>query len=72
MLRSNNINWNNVELLEMALEGLDNPFTTMEIWEAIKDSCADKAPEPDDFNGVFYRKCWGVIRLDIKVDFDHV
>jgi hypothetical protein len=28
-----------------------------EVWEAVKDSPAEKAPGPDGFTGVFYRRC---------------
>jgi hypothetical protein len=43
-----------------------------EIWEAVKDSPAEKAPGPDGFTGVFYRKCWPTIKWDIMAAFNHL
>jgi hypothetical protein len=36
------------------------------------DSPAEKAPGPDSFNGVFYRRCWGIIRSEIMACFQHI
>jgi hypothetical protein len=55
--RSCTLNWDALALSTIPVVGLDNPFTTKEVWEAIKDSPAEKAPGPDGFTGVFYRKC---------------
>lgn len=43
---------------------LDNPvdpFFTQEMDTLIRIIPADKAPGPDDFNGVFLKKCWHII-----------
>nr|XP_051201804.1 uncharacterized protein LOC127315350 [Lolium perenne] len=65
-------NWSILDLPSLSTGGLDNPFTSKEIWEAIKDSPAEKAPGPDGFTGIFYRRCWGIIKQDILVVFHHL
>uniref|UniRef100_A0A453HPB1 Reverse transcriptase domain-containing protein n=1 Tax=Aegilops tauschii subsp. strangulata TaxID=200361 RepID=A0A453HPB1_AEGTS len=52
-------------------DGLDNPFSEEELWEAIKASPAEKAPGPDGFSGTFFRACWGTIKMDVMAAFDH-
>ena len=49
--------------------GLDNPFTEQEVWQAIKQSPAEKSPGPDGFSGVFFRSCWPTIKRDIMEVF---
>jgi hypothetical protein len=41
------------------------------VWEAIKDSPAEKAPGPDGFTGVFYKKCWSITKPEIMAVFHH-
>jgi hypothetical protein len=65
-------NWSILDLPSLSTGGLDNPFTSKEIWEAIKDSPAEKAPGPDGFTGIFYRRCWGIIKQDILEVFHHL
>jgi hypothetical protein len=66
-------NWDAMDLPALPPGGgLDNPFTSKEIWEAIKDSPAEKAPGPDGFTGIFYRRCWGIIKHDILEAFHHI
>lgn len=43
-----------------------------EIWEAIKASPSEKALGPNGFTGIFYRRCWTIIRSDIVAAFDHL
>jgi hypothetical protein len=69
--RSYTLNWEALDLPSIPAVGLDNPFTSKEVWEAIKDSPAEKAPGPDGFTGIFYRRCWSVIKPEIMVAFDH-
>jgi hypothetical protein len=70
--RERSLNWEALDLPTLPDAGLDNPFTAKEVWEAIKDSPAEKAPGPDGFNGFFYRRCWGIIRPDIMAVFQHL
>lgn len=50
---------------EVNLEGLITPFSVAEIEDIIKNMPPDKAPGPDGFNGVFFKKCWQIIKPDI-------
>ena len=43
--------------------GLDNPFTEQEVWQAIKQSPAEKSPGPDGFSGGFFKACWNIINF---------
>lgn len=47
------------------LEDLCDPFSSAEIDKIILDLPNDKAPAPDGFNGMFYKKAWHIIREDI-------
>uniref|UniRef100_A0A453HP30 Reverse transcriptase domain-containing protein n=1 Tax=Aegilops tauschii subsp. strangulata TaxID=200361 RepID=A0A453HP30_AEGTS len=69
--RGQTINWDSLELPRIQNDGLDNPFSEEELWEAIKASPAEKAPGPDGFSGTFFRACWGTIKMDVMAAFDH-
>jgi hypothetical protein len=69
--RSRTLNWASLDLPTIPAGGLDNPFTARKIWEAIKDLPAEKAPGPDGFNGIFYRRCWSIIKPEIVEFFQH-
>ena len=43
------------------MEDLDAPFTEDEIAAVIKEMAAEKAPRPDGFIGLFYKKCWTIL-----------
>lgn len=47
------------------LSALDLPFSTDEVWAAIKEMPSDRAPGPDGYTGAFYKSAWGVIQQDI-------
>jgi hemerythrin-like domain-containing protein len=47
------------------LEFLEQPFTTAEIQETIKQLPTDKSPGPDGFTNEFLKASWGVIKEDI-------
>jgi hypothetical protein len=58
----------NLEDLVLNHEGLDQisaPFTKEEIDNVVKQMPTDKAPGPDGFNGMFFKKCWHIIKEDI-------
>jgi mannosylglycoprotein endo-beta-mannosidase len=49
------------------VEGLDDltlPFLAKEMDEVVQNMPADRAPGPDDFNGLFLKKCWSIIKSD--------
>lgn len=43
---------------------LTKPFTTEEIDDVVKHKPIDKAPGPDGFNGLFFKKFWSIICKD--------
>ena len=47
------------------LEFLSALFTREEIDNVVKQMPIDKAPGPDGFNGIFFKKCWHIIKEDI-------
>lgn len=47
------------------LEDLDRLFTEAEVWSVVQQLPSDKAPGPDGFTGLFYKRCWSIIKGDI-------
>jgi hypothetical protein len=47
------------------LEELDAPFTHEEIAAVIKEMPPEKSPGPDGYIGIFYKKCWPIIKEDL-------
>ena len=54
------------------LSDLEAPFTSDEIWEAIKKLPSGKAPGPDRFTAEFLRSCWDIIKHDLCAVFDRL
>lgn len=46
------------------LVDLAEPFQQMEIDNIVRRMPNEKAPGPDGFNGLFMKKCWGIIKSD--------
>jgi len=63
--RTRAINWSELGYEHHDLEDLDTPFTEQEIEAVVKDMPSEKAPGPDGFIGVFYKKCWSIIKEDL-------
>jgi hypothetical protein len=56
------------------LEVLTAPFTSEEMDNVIAKMLPNKAPGPDGFNGIFLKKCWGIVRENfykLAEDFYH-
>ena len=64
------LNFDVLQLPSLQLDGIDQCFTEEEIWKAILDTPADKAPGPDGFTGLFYRTAWPIIKADIMAAFN--
>jgi hypothetical protein len=47
------------------LHSLEDPFSTSEIDEVIKELPTNRSPGPDGFNGEFFKKCWHIIKNDM-------
>ena len=50
---------------------LERPFEEAEIFEVIKEFNGDKSPGPDGFLMAFFQACWGTLKSDIVVVFNH-
>jgi hypothetical protein len=50
----------------MDLDGLDADFNNKEIEVVIKSITNSHAPGLDDFNGLFIKKCWNIVKDDFS------
>jgi hypothetical protein len=64
--RTKAINWQELGYAQHNLDDLDTPFTQDEIASVIKEMPSEKAPGPDGFIGLFYKKCWTIIKEDLS------
>lgn len=62
---SKDFNWEELNMERLDMHGLDSPMTEMEVLQAINDMPNDKAPGPDGFTGLFFKKCWGTVKHDL-------
>jgi hypothetical protein len=58
-------NWEELHSEPVDLHELDQAITEKEVQEAINDMPSDKAPGPDGFTGLFFKKCWDIIKHDL-------
>lgn len=63
--RTKAINWDELGYVHHNLEELDAPFTQEEVARVIKEMPSEKSPGPDGFIGLFYKKCWTIIKDDL-------
>jgi len=63
--RSHTINWDSLNLSRIDSQDLDRPFTLEELKHTVDEMPAEKAPGPDGFSGLFYKKCWDIIKFDV-------
>lgn len=63
--RTKDLNWALQDLPVVDLTTLDAPFTEEEVLRAISLAPKDKAPGPDGFTGLFFKKCWTIIKSDV-------
>uniref|UniRef100_A0A453PE72 Reverse transcriptase domain-containing protein n=1 Tax=Aegilops tauschii subsp. strangulata TaxID=200361 RepID=A0A453PE72_AEGTS len=62
--RPYSINLEAIDQRRFDLSALEQPFSEDEIWSAIKQMPAGKAPGPDGFTAEFLRACWPIIKAD--------
>uniref|UniRef100_A0A452ZJR7 Reverse transcriptase domain-containing protein n=1 Tax=Aegilops tauschii subsp. strangulata TaxID=200361 RepID=A0A452ZJR7_AEGTS len=58
-------NWEEINVESHDLHELATPFSEEEVLEAINDMPSDKAPGPDGFTGLFFKKFWNIIKHDL-------
>ena len=58
-------NWDALDFGNHDLSDLDIPISEEEVRAAINEMPNDKAPGPDGFTGIFFKKCWLTIKTDI-------
>jgi len=63
--RTSTLNWDVLQLPSKDLSHLEDAFTEEEVVAVISDIAADKAPGPDGYIGVFFKRSWQVIKDDI-------
>ena len=63
--RSIDFNWEELDLETHYLACLGDPITEDEVRDAINQMPGDKAPGPDGFTGLFFKKCWSTIKVDV-------
>jgi hypothetical protein len=64
-VRIASLNWNNLGYVQQDLSELEDPFAPEEIKQTIMSLPSEKTPSPDDFIGLFYKKCWTIIQDDL-------
>ena len=64
-IRTGAIRWEELGYDHHELDDLDEPFTTQEIERVIKEMPTEKAAGSDGFIGIFYKKCWNIIKEDV-------
>jgi len=65
VIRTKTIDWNALSYTPSNLDELDSPFTEQELFQPIKELPSEKASGPDGFIGIFYKKCWDIIKSDL-------
>jgi hypothetical protein len=64
-VRSASLNWNNLGYEQHDLSELEDPFEPEEIKQTVMRLPSEKAPGPEGFVGLFYKKCWTIIQNDL-------
>lgn len=59
------LNWENLGYQPHDLSELENNFEEKEIKRIVMRMPAEKAPGPYAFIGLFYKRCWPIIRTDL-------
>jgi hypothetical protein len=64
-LRTQDFNWNGLWFQDPDLNELGAPITEQWVEGYIDQMHGDKAPGPDGFTGLFFKKCWEIIKIDV-------
>lgn len=68
--RSRRIDLQAIGVPSIFLTALEHMFTEEEVWSVIAELPNDKAPGPDGFTGLLYKKAWATIKPDILNAFN--
>jgi hypothetical protein len=68
--RTNAINLEFLDLLQIDPVGMDGHFTEEEVWSIIRVLPPDKAPRLDDFTARFLQVAWDFIQTDLMAALD--
>jgi hypothetical protein len=63
--RSQDFIWDELHFENPTMEGLGDPITEEEVLKVINLLPGHQAPGPDGFTGIFFKKCWGIIKHDV-------
>jgi len=63
--RTRRVNLDAIGLPSIDLTDLETLFTEEEVRAVVMNLPNDKAPGPDGFNGLFYKKAWNIIKGDV-------
>lgn len=64
-------NWEELSLGRSDLLHLEDEFTEEEVHAVIQDIASDKAPSPDGFTGIFFKKSWQTIKSDLMAAVEY-
>jgi hypothetical protein len=63
--RTASLHWAHLGYQQHNLQDLEDPFDEEEIKKIIMRLPNEKAPGPDGFIGLFYKKCWNIIKFNL-------
>jgi hypothetical protein len=63
--REHSLDWQELGLAQHDLSHLEDDFTEEELLVVIQEIATDKAPSPDAYIGVFYKKSWNLVKQDL-------
>jgi exonuclease III len=64
--RNSSLDWTVLGYEQTDLSDLEAPFSENEIKRIIHLMPSQRAPGPDGFIGLFYKKCWDIVRSDLS------
>ena len=59
------LKFHDLDISTLDLHELDAPLLESEVLAAIHDLAPDKAPDPDGYTGLFFRRFWPIIKHDV-------
>lgn len=66
------LNWDELEIEQFDLDDLERDITEEEVQKVISQMPSDKAPGPDGYTSLFFKKCWDIVKADIMHVFHQI